>query len=47
MHNKHHAAAQKINFDPDTNTLPIVCFHKLMLLKGDRHEYTPLWWIKY
>eukprot|EP01125_Pyxidicula_operculata_P004897 TRINITY_DN1812_c0_g1_i2.p1 TRINITY_DN1812_c0_g1~~TRINITY_DN1812_c0_g1_i2.p1 ORF type:complete len:413 (-),score=52.31 TRINITY_DN1812_c0_g1_i2:202-1440(-) len=43
QHNKHHAAPQKIQYDVDLNTLPLVVFNKLLL----RDYKGPSWWIRY
>jgi fatty acid desaturase len=44
MHNKHHATPQKIGYDIDLNTAPLVAFHNSSLKNND--FWTKLW-LKY
>ena len=46
QHNKHHATPQKLNYDVDLNTLPLLAFNK-EVLKNKNTTHLNLFWIKY
>jgi fatty acid desaturase 2 (delta-6 desaturase) len=46
MHNKHHATPQKINYDMDLNTTPLVAFYDTAIEKNKTKYWSKLW-LKY